>query len=301
MRSSVLPVSALAAALLFSGPAEAERLVLREASDSTVQADPTPESQAQVTRSAPTPFPEFQAKRVKPPKSGTTKRITIQIDPAEQQRALAPSPPAPPRAAPQESPGERIGRYAWFWDRVSPQIVNTGPGRLLDALDVLKASGEITAPRLQALQDIARRQGVPILRSTVGTRVSPALVLAVIAVESSGKSDATSHAGAQGLMQLMPATAKRFGVTDSLKPEQNIAGGVKYLDWLMGEFNNDPILVLAGYNAGEGSVYNHAGVPPYAETRDYVPKVLAAFQVASGLCTTPPQLISDGCVFVSMN
>jgi soluble lytic murein transglycosylase-like protein len=137
--------------------------------------------------------------------------------------------------------------------------------------------------------------------STVGTRVSPALVLAVIAVESSGRADAVSHAGAQGLMQLMPDTAARFGVKNSLKPEENIAGGVKYLDWLMGEFNNDPILVLAGYNAGEGSVRNHAGVPPYAETRDYVPKVLAAFQVASGLCATPPELISDGCVFVAMN
>jgi soluble lytic murein transglycosylase-like protein len=69
----------------------------------------------------------------------------------------------------------------------------------------------------------------------------------------------------------------------------------------MQEFDNDPILVLAGYNAGEGSVRNYDGVPPYAETRDYVPKVLAAFQVARGLCTTPPELISDGCVFNSMN
>lgn len=69
----------------------------------------------------------------------------------------------------------------------------------------------------------------------------------------------------------------------------------------MGEFDRDPILVLAGYNAGEGSVRKHAGVPPFAETRDYVPKVLAAFQVAQGLCLTPPELISDGCVFAAMN
>ena len=65
-----------------------------------------------------------------------------------------------------------------------------------------------------------------------------------------------------------------------MKPEENIAGGVKYLNWLMGEFDNDPILVLAGYNAGEGAVRKNAGVPPYAETRDYVPKVLAAFKTA---------------------
>ena len=77
-----------------------------------------------------------------------------------------------------------------------------------------------------------------------------ALVLAVITVESAGKADAISGAGAEGLMQLMPDTAARFGVSDSFDADQNILGGVKYLDWLMGEFEHDPILVLAGYNAG---------------------------------------------------
>jgi soluble lytic murein transglycosylase-like protein len=78
---------------------------------------------------------------------------------------------------------------------------------------------------------------------------------------------------------------------------QNIRGGVAYLDWLMGEFNNDPLMVLAAYNAGEGAVRSNQGVPPFAETRDYVPKVLAAWQVAKGLCQTPPELVSDPCVF----
>ncbi len=163
------------------------------------------------------------------------------------------------------------------------------------------ATSKVAAPRLQHMQDIAKLHGVDILRSTIGTKVSPALALAVISVESSGRVDAVSSAGAQGLMQLMPATASRFGVEDSTVPQQNIAGGIKYLDWLMGEFSNDPILVLAGYNAGEGSVRKHEGVPPFPETRDYVPKVLAAFQVAKGLCKTPPELISDGCVFAAMN
>ena len=162
------------------------------------------------------------------------------------------------------------------------------------------ASDQVPAPRLQQMQDIAKLNGIDILRSTIGTQVSPALVLAVITVESAGKVDAVSSAGAQGLMQLMPDTAARFGVIDSLSATQNITGGVKYLDWLMGEFDSDPILVLAGYNAGEGSVRKHEGVPPFAETRDYVPKVLAAFQVAKGLCKTPPELISDGCVFAVM-
>ncbi|HHI71673.1 MAG TPA: lytic transglycosylase domain-containing protein, partial [Rhodobacteraceae bacterium] len=128
-------------------------------------------------------------------------------------------------------------------------------------------------------------------------KVSPALVLAIIAIESSGDKSAVSKAGATGLMQLMPDTATRFGVSDATVAKENIKGGVAYLDWLMNEFDRDPVLVLAGYNAGEGSVHKYEGVPPFAETRGYVPKVLAAWTVARGLCLTPPELISDGCVF----
>lgn len=248
----------------------------------------------------------FEAKRVKPPALGTKKRITVQIAP----RANPAVPPLPaPRPAEVEPPDvpapatdEAIGRYAWFWDQISPTLGASGPGRLDAAAQALKgASQRVQAPRLQHLQNIARSHGIDILASTIGTQVSPALVLAVISVESSGQTDAVSTAGATGLMQLMPATADRFGVEDRTVATQNIAGGVKYLDWLMDEFERDPILVLAGYNAGEGAVRNHSGVPPYAETRDYVPKVLAAFEVAKGLCRTPPELISDGCVFVAMN
>lgn len=131
----------------------------------------------------------------------------------------------------------------------------------------------------------------------MGTDVSPALVLALISVESAGQITAESHAGAQGLMQLMPATAARFGVTDRLNPAENIKAGVAYLAWLMDHFGKDPILVLAGYNAGERAVRSNAGVPPYAETRSYVPKVLAAWTIAKWLCQTPPPLMTDGCVF----
>ena len=246
----------------------------------------------------PKPFPDFKAKRVKPPKPGKTNRINIQIDPAAQ---VQPTTVAQPKPAIAAAPARPLGSYAWFWDKVSPEAAKSGPGRLDVAMTALAGStAPVPAPRLQQMQDIAKTNGIDILRSTIGTQVSPALVLAVITVESAGKPEAVSHAGAQGLMQLMPATAARFGVTDSLVPTQNISGGVKYLDWLMGEFDRDPILVLAGYNAGEGSVRKHAGVPPFAETRDYVPKVLAAFQVAKGLCKTPPQLITDGCVFAAM-
>ncbi|MCE8005875.1 lytic transglycosylase domain-containing protein [Aestuariivita sp.] len=251
----------------------------------------------------------FEAKRVKPPAPGTTQRITVQI-PLRANPAVPPPPPGTDPApevgvAPEVSPtapNTLLGRYAWFWDRISPTIESSGPGRLDAAMQTLMgATDPVGAPRLQHLQDIARAHGVDILTSTIGTQVSPALVLAVISVESGGQRDAVSSAGAAGLMQLMPDTASRFGVDDRTSAPENIAGGVRYLDWLMEEFARDPILVLAGYNAGEGAVRSHAGVPPFAETRDYVPKVLAAFQVAKGLCLTPPELISDGCVFTGMN
>ena len=116
-------------------------------------------------------------------------------------------------------------------------------------------------------------------------------------IESMGNPAAVSSAGATGLMQLIPATAARFGVSDATDPAQNIKGGVAYLNFLMNTFDRDPVLVLAGYNAGEGAVAANDGVPPYAETRDYVPKVLAAWTVAQGLCMSPPELVSDPCVF----
>ena len=104
--------------------------------------------------------------------------------------------------------------------------------------------------------------------------VSPELVRAVIAAESCGKQGARSHKNAQGLMQLIPATAMRFGVTDAYKPEQNITGGVRYLRWLLDYFDGDIAKALAGYNAGEGKVIKHGGIPPYRETRNYVAKIL---------------------------
>ncbi|WP_096785025.1 lytic transglycosylase domain-containing protein [Rhodobacter sp. CZR27] len=262
-----------------------------------------------------TPADAFTFRRVKPPSSGAAKRITVQIDPAEQARRLAalpkvqprkpeaPKPPAQPflpdAGAAEPGPSPKGTSYAWFWDKV-PVAIGAVQGRFPLALASLAqgpGGAAVRAPRMQHLQQIAERHGVEILKATLGTRVSPALVLAVIGIESGGRVDAVSSAGAQGLMQLIPATAKRFGVADATDPVQNIRGGVAYLDWLMGEFGGDPLMVLAAYNAGEGAVKANGGVPPYAETRDYVPKVLAAWQVAQGLCLTPPELVSDPCVF----
>ncbi len=254
-------------------------------------------------KGAPTPFADFSAKRVKPPKTGE-KRITVQIAPRANPAVPPPRAPATMAAPQPVAAGATAAlpapaKYTWFWSTVSPKLADTGPGRLQPALVALgngPAGAAVAAPRLQLLQEIAANHGRSLLLETASTQVSPALALAVIAVESAGRADAVSGAGAQGLMQLMPDTATRFGVSDSLDAAQNIKGGVAFLDFLMTKFDGDPILVLAGYNAGENSIGANDGVPPYAETRDYVPKVLAAFDVARGLCMTRPELISDPCV-----
>ena len=257
------------------------------------------------------PAPKFSFKRIGVPKPGTKKFITVQIDPIEQAAVLAASAPVPanpiPRGgvdpalvpSPPPMPAAPLGSYRWFWDRISPNLADQD-GRFPLALASLTQGpngATVSAPRLQTLQDIAAVHGSEILAATVDTRVSPALVVAVISVESAGRVDAVSSAGAVGLMQLIPATADRFAVADRTNPVDNIKGGVAYLDWLMKEFNGDPLMVLAAYNAGENAVKGSGGVPAISETRDYVPKVLAAWAVARGLCVTPPELVSDGCVF----
>lgn len=254
------------------------------------------------------PAPQTQTfKRVKVPGPGVTKRITVQIDPAEQARALAALPkidPTPRKSEPEaavlpNAPAPAASSYGWYWDTV-PTAIDANDGRFSLALATLSqgpGGKSVAAPRLQRMQEIAEAYGTDILTATIGTDVSPALVLAVIGIESAGKVDAVSSAGAEGLMQLIPATAERFGVTDAKDAGQNIKGGVAYLDWLMKRFERDPLMVLAAYNAGEGAVDANKGIPPYPETRDYVPKVLAAWQVAQGLCLSPPELVTDPCVF----
>lgn len=106
-------------------------------------------------------------------------------------------------------------------------------------------------------------------------QLAPHLVLAIIATESGFNPNAVSPKNAQGLMQLIPDTAARFKVRNILDPAQNIRGGMAYLRWLMAYFEGDVMLVAAAYNAGEGAVDRYRGVPPYAETREYVRRVLA--------------------------
>jgi hypothetical protein len=104
--------------------------------------------------------------------------------------------------------------------------------------------------------------------------LDPNLVLAVVEAESGFNSRARSPKNAQGLMQLIPATASRFGVKDVWDPEQNLRGGMAYLRWLLDHFDGDVKLALAGYNAGEKAVERHGGIPPYNETQNYVKKII---------------------------
>jgi len=104
--------------------------------------------------------------------------------------------------------------------------------------------------------------------------LNPELVLSLIQVESNFDARAKSPKNARGLMQLMPATAKRFGVTDIRNPLQNLQGGMAYLHWLDDHFRGNIKLVLAGYNAGEHAVKKHKGIPPYKETRQYVRRIV---------------------------
>jgi soluble lytic murein transglycosylase-like protein len=118
--------------------------------------------------------------------------------------------------------------------------------------------------------------GAEILAAAQRHRINPAVVAAVMRVESAFRPQARSHAGARGLMQLMPATAARFGVAvhELYDPVRNLEAGVAYLRFLLDRFGNDPVRVFAAYNAGENAVDRYDGVPPYRETRDYVRKVM---------------------------
>lgn len=207
-------------------------------------------------------------------------------------RAMDPSlPKATGRAAATTAP-------EWFWKEVSPDIDASNPARWPKIVRMLEQT-RISQDPVYAMEKKARkilaRWGRLIRREAAVRHLSVPLLVAVIVVESGGNPRAISPKGAGGLMQLMPGTAKRFGVRNSLAPAQNVRGGARYLDWLLKEFEEDTVLALAAYNSGENAVKRYDGVPPYRETRDYVAKVAAVFAVARRLCAQPPAGPRDTC------
>lgn len=137
----------------------------------------------------------------------------------------------------------------------------------------LKPACPFDPPRLAVNVEAPSQIAALVKKLAPRHRLDPGLVLAVIKVESDFQARAVSAAHAQGLMQLIPETAKRFGVKDSFDPEQNLVGGMKYLRWLLDRFDGNLELTLAAYNAGEDAVDRYDGVPPYAETREYLKRL----------------------------
>ena len=147
-------------------------------------------------------------------------------------------------------------------------LQHVGVGHIQLAITKIEMGRVLRSPELLAMVDeIATINGV-----------DPWLARAIIQAESAFYDKARSRAGALGLMQLMPATALRFGVTNPFDPRQNIHGGTKYLKWLMDYFRGDGARVIAAYNAGEKSVDRYNGIPPFRETRAYVPRVMDLWQ-----------------------
>lgn len=227
----------------------------------------------------PPPFPSFTFRSVTPPAPDHDgPRIDIRITGPEGTAGLPTGTEPSPSSA-----------QAWFWSIISAAMP-PDPARFWAALALLETAPEtsrLDVPRLTTLTRLSQAHGRHILRATVGTQVSPALVISVMAADTPD---------APMAMRVPPTGAVRHGRTEP-DIDQVIADGVAYLDDMLTRFDRDPVLALAAYRMGEATVLDSGGVPEEAAVRDYVPRVLATWVQARALCLTPPELISDGCVF----
>ena len=156
-------------------------------------------------------------------------------------------------------------------DEIEPENERLDPSARLGVdLDYRTGQGIPQTPFGELIHELAMVHGI-----------NPRFVAAVVAAESAFDPDAVSPKGASGLLQLMPATAERFGlpVSEIFEPRKNLDAGIRYLLWLSERFDGNPTLVLAGYNAGEVNVDRHGGVPPFRETQNYIRRVFSALGV----------------------
>jgi soluble lytic murein transglycosylase-like protein len=163
-----------------------------------------------------------------------------------------------------------------------PDCLTTGEAPPMELKDTAQevVPTEVVARYVSALPGEKRRMAEMVQRLAPRFSVDPRLALAIVRSESNFEARALSPRNAQGLMQLIPETAERFGVRDVWSPEQNARGGLAYLRWLLERFGGDVALTSAAYNAGEKAVEQYGGVPPYAETREYVRRILAFYRAA---------------------
>lgn len=178
------------------------------------------------------------------------------------------------------SSGRRTTYLYTYYDRNGNMVINNLPPSYVQGQGLTLKQVGVGHIRLAiSRSDMARVLKSPELLSLVDEiaadiGVDPFLTRAIIQAESAFNYRARSRTGALGLMQLMPQTAERFGVLDPFDPRQNITGGTKYVRFLMDYFKGDLTKAIAAYNAGEGAVDKYGGVPPYSETRAYVPRVM---------------------------
>ena len=193
--------------------------------------------------------------------------------------------PRPPGGPAGPSPGQErrrghVRRLAGLGVAAVLALLPRATGREVAGED--RAPGDVETASFRIADDGRKVLDALIEEAAAAHGLSVHLVRAVVEAESAFDPRAVSPVGAQGLMQLMPATATRMGVSDPLDPRQNVFGGVKYLSELLDRFDGDVALALAGYNAGPGKVARYRGIPPYAETRGYVTRIRRIMTASTG-------------------
>ena len=163
-------------------------------------------------------------------------------------------------------------------EQIFDYIASDAPDRVLDVVSLLdRLHDPRREDRIQKAQDVLRKWREELTGFCAERGINPYLAAAVITAESNGRVSAESHAGAGGLMQLMPGTADGLSVADRKRAADNIYGGCRYLSDMLAKHGGNEVLALAAYNAGPGAVAKHGGVPPYRETRAYVIRVARAW------------------------